>query len=408
MKPYRNHDGFTLVELMVTIAIGSLVTLAATTVLLLGLRMTRQSQDTIIQQNTTRIFLTMLENLATEGTITGINAEADSWEIFTGDPNLEDEEIAGTVILSYDSKQQTIFTGDAASGTPLIEDVIASFVSFDDEAGLITFSLETEEGTYNSSIYCRTSVKAKDTAGELVKDIIGNDGIKEDGEDGIPDREARSAFLKKLVSQYSMAGGAANNPGLILGNGEDADENNLYYSTGRYYSQWYITDKFWNIEDGWNKDTPWCACFVSWALSNVTDELEELPENEKRYREENGIREYFWYANVDDFRNYIRANDNTHQWKESKANSTDVQDGSTEYTPLPGDLIFFDWNVDSVVDAQHVGVVLTIENDYIYTIEGNSAGRVAVRKYAMDDKRIMGYGVLDWKTDSGSTTNTDS
>lgn len=383
MKPDRNHDGFTLVELMVTIAIGSLVTLAATTVLLLGLRMTRQSQDTIIQQNTTRIFLTMLENLATEGTITGINAEADSWEVLTGevtkDAEQNDKLVGDTIILSYDSEKQTIFTGDAARGTPLIEDVIASFVSFDDEAGLITFSLETEEGTYNSSIYCRTSVKAKDTAGELVENI-GKDGIKEeDGEDGIPDREARSAFLKKLVSQYSMAGWAAN-PGIILDNG---------LSTGKYYTQWYIGDDSWN-KDGWNKDTPWCACFVSWNLVQVKDQLQKntLPTDRPH-----------WYSSVDDFAAYFPRT------TEDEPTAPYWLDSSATDKINPGDLIFFDWNVDSVVDAQHVGVVLTTEQvtengeivDYIYTIEGNSAGRVAVRKYAMDDKRIMGYGVLAWK-----------
>ena len=35
----------------------------------------------------------------------------------------------------------------------------------------------------------------------------------------------------------------------------------------------------------------------------------------------------------------------------------------------------------------------------VYTIEGNSANMVAVRKYSVNDSRIMGYGILDWKTE---------
>ena len=48
------------------------------------------------------------------------------------------------------------------------------------------------------------------------------------------------------------------------------------------------------------------------------------------------------------------------------------------------------------------GTVLDVANEivdgvtrtYIYTIEGNSSGRVAVRKYKIGDPVIMGYGVL--------------
>jgi hypothetical protein len=47
-----------------------------------------------------------------------------------------------------------------------------------------------------------------------------------------------------------------------------------------------------------------------------------------------------------------------------------------------------------------VGVVLKIEEGTdgkparVFTIEGNSSGRVAVRSYTLTDKRIIGYGVL--------------
>ena len=40
-----------------------------------------------------------------------------------------------------------------------------------------------------------------------------------------------------------------------------------------------------------------------------------------------------------------------------------------------------------------------MKGDYLYTIEGNSGGKVAVNRYPLSDKRIVGYGVLKWKTE---------
>ena len=71
-------------------------------------------------------------------------------------------------------------------------------------------------------------------------------------------------------------------------------------------------------------------------------------------------------------------------------------------TPIPGDYVFFDWDggtdPDGGKDPDHVGAVLCVEGNFLYTIEGNSGGRVAVNRYSLSDKRIVGYGVLNWKT----------
>ena len=64
--------------------------------------------------------------------------------------------------------------------------------------------------------------------------------------------------------------------------------------------------------------------------------------------------------------------------------------------PIPGDYVFFDWDRDS--DPDHVGAVLCVDGNQLYTIEGNSGGRVAVNCYPKNDPRIVGYGVLNWKT----------
>ena len=70
MIHYRSKDGFTLVELMTAIVAGSLVTLAAATLLLLGVRINRHSTNTIIDRNNVDIVLDALEKVATEGNIT--------------------------------------------------------------------------------------------------------------------------------------------------------------------------------------------------------------------------------------------------------------------------------------------------------------------------------------------------
>ena len=53
---------------------------------------------------------------------------------------------------------------------------------------------------------------------------------------------------------------------------------------------------------------------------------------------------------------------------------------------------------DGGKDPDHVGAVLCVEGDFLYTIEGNSGGKVAVQRYPKNDPRIVGYGVLNWKT----------
>lgn len=71
------------------------------------------------------------------------------------------------------------------------------------------------------------------------------------------------------------------------------------------------------------------------------------------------------------------------------------------YTPVPGDLIFFDWEADG--EADHVGIVTEIvpaaeeEPAKVRTIEGNRGNRVSEREYPLDDSVIIGYGMLPEK-----------
>ena len=64
-------------------------------------------------------------------------------------------------------------------------------------------------------------------------------------------------------------------------------------------------------------------------------------------------------------------------------------DGS--YVPASGDIIFFDWRSDGSVD--HVGIVESVVDGVVHTIEGNSGDACRRQSYSIGDGRIYGYGV---------------
>jgi hypothetical protein len=61
-------------------------------------------------------------------------------------------------------------------------------------------------------------------------------------------------------------------------------------------------------------------------------------------------------------------------------------------TPDPGDLIFFDWDLDGGRD--HVGIVTAVVDDKVFTVEGNSSDMCRQKRYFLDDPAIYGYGVI--------------
>lgn len=63
------------------------------------------------------------------------------------------------------------------------------------------------------------------------------------------------------------------------------------------------------------------------------------------------------------------------------------------YIPNAGDIIFFDWENDGMLD--HVGIVERIENDYVYTIESNSDDEYRKTTYPANCEFIAGYEVIE-------------
>ena len=341
----RNNSGFTMVELLVTVAVSSIVLAAAASLMLLGLRVHQTTQKEAGEQQTVRIVLSALEDLSASGKISRVEPLSDGWQ-------LQGKTAGGTpgaVLLRYNS-------GTLTSGTSgdqvLLDNLRGARVDLD--GSLVTFTFATAAHSYSTSVFCRTGIE-----GDSVGKAEAQKKLEELKTPNLPDaadltekeKAARFAFLQTLAGQYDSRGE-------IKGK-----------SDYRYFSEWYI--RSYKDNPGWNQYTPWCACFLSWAAAQQPNET--FDGNPPRF------------ADVDDGMKLFRDNGRDDQWRDSGA------------TPIPGDYVFFDWDRDS--DPDHVGAVLCVdENGYLYTIEGNSSGRVALNCYPKNDPRIMGYGVLNWKT----------
>lgn len=335
----RNNSGFTMVELLVTVAVSSIVLAAAASLMLLGLRVHQTTQKEAGEQQTVRIVLSALEDLSASGKIYRVEPLSDGWQLRGKTAAGK----SGAVLLRYKSGKLTSGTsGDQV----LLDNLRGAQVILD--GSLVTFTFATAAHSYSTSVFCRTEIE-----GDSVGKAEAQEKLKELKE---AEKDARFEFLKTLAGQYGSRG-------------EILPENTSPY---KYFSEWYI-DRY-EGHPGWNKNTPWCACFLSWAAAQQPGEtFDGAPPR---------------FAKVDEG----MASFQNGKWR----NPNDANN-----MPIPGDYVFFDWDRDS--DPDHVGAVLCEKDGYLYTIEGNSSGRVALNCYPKNDPRIMGYGVLNWKTGEETT-----
>ena len=121
---------------------------------------------------------------------------------------------------------------------------------------------------------------------------------------------------------------------------------------GEPYWSWY----------GFTSRVEWCACFVSWCADQCG---------------------YLDSGAYPKFSGCVFGM----QWFQQRGLWLD---GSAE--PVPGMLIFFDWATqDGVPD--HVGIVERIENNVVYTVEGNSRDMCRQKQYPLGSSVILGYGM---------------
>lgn len=389
MKRFQDQSGVTLVELLVTIVVSSIVMLAATSMLLMGIRMGAFGNSNASAQNKIQVF----QKLVSEADITGINVvplartEVDlggvensctAWSIVTGESN---------ILVSY--KDSKIYLGNPDSSQVLF-DKVESTIALENhsikEQFLLTMKIMLEENEYRMS-FCKTGrltemVNQSESAQQLSSRAISlTSNIDDlDVESSIAEVDSKTAKEKALAkikelepSPIAKVGREKfidclfkqiNSKGEILGAMDDYE-----YS---YYSEWYIGG--YKEGSDWNANTPWCACYISWILEDFQDTiLEHTP----RFADVVKGVEYFQNCEKEMY-------GTVSHW----SNPEDAE-------PLPGDLVFFDWNEDGT--PEHVGVVLYAENEKLYTIEGNVDDQVKTLSYSLQDSTILGYGSLHWK-----------
>lgn len=140
----------------------------------------------------------------------------------------------------------------------------------------------------------------------------------------------------------------------------DADMDGMNVDGGRNFVEYNrLYGKVDNGEgNGVSYGYAWCAAFVSWTLRQAG-----VPISYAQTEISCG-RMTYWYERNEIF----------------------VPQGEG-FVPALGDIIMF--ANDS--SPSHVGLVLGVKEGYVYTVEGNNGGKVAVHKYKENDDYIYGY-----------------
>ncbi len=143
-------------------------------------------------------------------------------------------------------------------------------------------------------------------------------------------------------------------------------------NNGSKYRKWFYnrTSDYYGVN--------WCAVFISWLYNQVGLLNKLVPKS-------------------DGAGCFAREYDGKYgKWLESEYSSKAT-------TPKPGDIVTFTWNGIGRVLGQdpyysnHVGYVYAVDDDYIYTIEGNTNSNnadysvVAYKQYARTSGKINGY-----------------
>ena len=149
----KRNDGFTLIELVISIAIGSLITAAALSTLLFGLRINAQTANNAKQQNATNMLVQILQNVA------------ESKELDVSEDALS--------ILS-DENTIVVFDGERIllNGSEFMTDVDNFKATMSDDNRLLT--IELNNGKYVASVYCRLNIPNENNIETLTLEVPTN------------------------------------------------------------------------------------------------------------------------------------------------------------------------------------------------------------------------------------------
>lgn len=157
---------------------------------------------------------------------------------------------------------------------------------------------------------------------------------------------------------------------LFIARGEIGVKEFPASSNNTKYGKWY----------GWN-GVPWCGIFVSYCYYRSGSPLPP-------------IQSSLGFAYCPFAVKYYKREHRYYQ------------------TPEPGDMMFFDWGKDGVVD--HVGIVESVAGNIITTIEGNTGnssenngGQVMRRQRQLGAKYVHGFARPELKTVKTAVTASD-
>ena len=126
------------------------------------------------------------------------------------------------------------------------------------------------------------------------------------------------------------------------------------YNNWTKYGEWYV-----------KQNAPWCAMFVSWCAEQAGISEDVI------------VKHASCGVGVNWFKKQGRWEDRSN------------------YVPKKGDIIYFG-------DHDHVGIVESVENNRVNTIEGNADNMVKRKSYALSSTYIMGYGIPDYMSTEAS------
>lgn len=142
----------------------------------------------------------------------------------------------------------------------------------------------------------------------------------------------------------------------------------------------------------------WCASFVSFCLLQA------------RCHTQNRIAD--WCRKHEGDAKYIWREVSCNKWASQLRTCGYFKDSAAfdgDYTPIPGDLIFF---TASGTLESHIGLVLYSDAEKVYTVEGNTSdaaglddngGGVYMKSYSLDSSYIRGYGILPYEVNNTAT-----
>ena len=165
---------------------------------------------------------------------------------------------------------------------------------------------------------------------------------------------ATALKLTLYGTNFGVVGGS---PGTRRGNQEVATIalSQVGQVGGYPYWSWY----------GFSSRVEWCACFVSWCYAQV------------------GLSEPRFSGCTSGGMAWFQSHG---QWADR--NYTDI---------APGDAIFFNWSGSDTGGADHVGIVVGVDETRVYTVEGNSGGDACnYKSYPRGSSVIRGYGLMLW------------